>query len=427
MVRSIFFICARYLAIVLLTFSALNLAQAQQLVRYALVIGNDNYATSKLENAVSDARLVGQALQDVGFKVTRLENATQEQMLGAIERLQANLESIKGVGLFYYAGHGVQVRGENYLIPINVSMQQEEVVRSRGVNTQEIIDRMSASKNSLNMIFLDACRNDPYARGRRSASSGLARLDAALGMLIAFSTSPGAVAEDGQGSNSPFAKHLASTLKQPGLKVEDVLKRVRTNVREETRGRQVTWDNSAIEGDFYFQPSQTNSTLAANIPKPVAPQAVEPPESRSGVLPRTSRDAELALWQSVQNTRDKAELELFIKRYPNGEFSDLARRRVQTLASTNKADLDAKKRRYFPDFSSAVVTEKMVERAENLYDRQNLFAARAASRYPDRVGWFNQHYSQMQYWVRNGDIENAENQMKELEERFPIDKNLPDK
>lgn len=238
-------------------------ANAQVLVRHALVIGNDNYLSSKLVNAASDARLVAQALQDVGFKVTRLENASQEQMLRALLNLQTDLEKTKGVGLFYFAGHGVQVRGENFLIPVNVAMRREEDVRSRGINAQEIIDRMSAAKNKLNMIFLDACRDDPFARGRRSSGAGLARLDAALGMLIAYSTSPGALAEDGEGSrNGPFAKHLANTLQQPGLKVEDVLKRVRTAVREETGGKQITWDNSAIEGDFYFSSGASAATSA---------------------------------------------------------------------------------------------------------------------------------------------------------------------
>jgi hypothetical protein len=268
--------------------AAASVHAQEPLPRHALVIGNEAYPSGRLDNAASDARLIAQALQDVGFKVTRLENASQEQMLRAVARFQSELEAGKGVGLFYYAGHGVQVRGENFLIPVSSPMRQEEEVRSRGVNAQEIIDRLSAAKNPLNMIFLDACRDDPFARGKRSAAPGLARLDAALGMLIAYSTSPGAVAEDGEGRNSPFAKHLASALKLQGLKVEDVLKRVRTGVREDTRGKQITWDNSAIEGDFYFVPGPaTTTSVAAQAPVQVAAvnpsPATAPAPSKSSV------------------------------------------------------------------------------------------------------------------------------------------------
>jgi uncharacterized caspase-like protein len=253
---------------------AQNAAPAANEQRLALLIGNANYRLDPLLNPVNDVRLMAESLKSVGFEVMVLENANLEQTLKIVNEFSRKLEQNKGVGLFYYAGHGVQLEGENYLVPIDGSMEREEEVRARSLKVQEVLQKMQRARNRLNLVFLDACRNDPFIKSNRSASLGLARMDASLGMLISYATAPGSVAEDGKGSNSSFTKHLASTLREPGLRIEDVLKRVRTAVRAETKGRQITWDNSAIEGDFYFlpqgsKPSTTPPVLtAAQIPRP---------------------------------------------------------------------------------------------------------------------------------------------------------------
>lgn len=253
--------------------------------RTALVVGNAAYQVAPLDNPVRDARLVAQALEAVNFRVTKLENATQEQMLRAIADL-GNAVSRGGVGLFYYAGHGVQLRGENYLIPVDARIDREEAIRSRSVNAQEIIDRLAAAGNPLNLVFLDACRSDPFPRSTRSAAQGLAKMDATLGMLISFATAPGNVAEDGTARNSPYSRHLAETIRVPGLRIEDVLKRVRTRVREETSGRQITWDNSSIEGDFYFLPPSGQAVASAAAEPPPKPAAPPRPVAEPGAAIR---------------------------------------------------------------------------------------------------------------------------------------------
>lgn len=153
---------------------------------------------------------------------------------------------------------------QNYLIPVDANIGREEQIRTRALNAQEVLDRMASAGNALNLLFLDACRNDPFPRSTRAATLGLAKMDAVLGMLVSFATAPGSVADDGGGRNSPYSKYLAESMRIPGLRIEDVLKRV----REETDGRQITWDSSSIEGDFYFLPKATIAQEAAPAARP---------------------------------------------------------------------------------------------------------------------------------------------------------------
>jgi hypothetical protein len=220
--------------------------------RVALVIGNGRYSFGALENPGNDARLISSALRDAKFVVTTVEDGTFDQMKTAIAQFGQQIQA-GAVGAFYFAGHGVQIQGENYLIPIDTKMQREAEVKSRSINMSEIIERMASAKNPLNLIFLDACRNNPFPASVRGQTNGLARVDAAFGTLISFATAPGQFAEEGEGKNSPYTQHLAQAIRTPGLRLEDVLKRVRAAVKRETKNRQITWDASSIVGDFYFQ------------------------------------------------------------------------------------------------------------------------------------------------------------------------------
>jgi uncharacterized caspase-like protein len=262
--------------------------------RLALLIGNASYRLDPLLNPVNDVRLMAESLKSVGFDVTVLENANLEITLKTVNEFTKKLEQRKGVGLFYYAGHAVQLDGENYLVPIDGSMEHEEEVRARSLKAQEVLQKMRRARNRLNLVFLDACRNDPFIKSNRSAGQGLARMDASLGMLISYATAPGSVAEDGKGSNSSFTKNLAATIREPGLRIEDVLKRVRTAVRSDTKGRQITWDNSAIEGDFYFLP-QGSSSLATPANAGSSQQALvkpSPPSAANSLSPEQTRAAQ---------------------------------------------------------------------------------------------------------------------------------------
>jgi uncharacterized caspase-like protein len=195
-------------------------------------------------------------LNNLGFDVTLILNTRQEQMEQAIHEFGRQLYQ-GGVGLFYYAGHGVQVNGENYLIPVNAHIESESDVRYKAVNIGQLLGKMGEARNGLNIVILDACRDNPFAKEFRSASRGLAVVNssAVKGTLIAYATSPGKVASDGEDRNGVYTKHLLMALQTPGLPVEQVFKRVLQGVERETNGKQTPWTSSSFSGDFYFVPS----------------------------------------------------------------------------------------------------------------------------------------------------------------------------
>lgn len=219
--------------------------------RAALVIGNGAYGTGRLRNPVNDARDMSRRLKEAGFDVILVKNGDLRMMEAGVDRLWSTLRK-GGVGVFYYAGHAMQVQGRNYLIPIGASIRTESDIRYEAVDVGRILGRMEDAGNGLNIVVLDACRNNPFARSFRSADRGLAIMDAPSGSLIAYSTSPGAIAEDGPGRNGTYTKHLLRHLLTPGLTIEDVLKRVRIDVSSETNGRQIPWESSSLTGYFYF-------------------------------------------------------------------------------------------------------------------------------------------------------------------------------
>jgi uncharacterized caspase-like protein len=219
--------------------------------RTALVIGNSAYKSAPLRNPVNDARAIAQLLSEVGFSVTLLEDATEAGMIRAIRNFGDDLLR-GGVGLFYYAGHGMQVRGTNYLIPVGADIQREDEVEYQAVDADRVLSKMESAKNGLNIVILDACRNNPFARSFRSSKNGLAEMNAPTGTLIAFATAPGSVAADGDGDQGLYAKHLLPAIREPGLQIERLFKQVRIAVTKDTGDRQVPWESSSLKGDFYF-------------------------------------------------------------------------------------------------------------------------------------------------------------------------------
>ncbi|OGR36424.1 MAG: hypothetical protein A2051_00165 [Desulfovibrionales bacterium GWA2_65_9] len=194
--------------------------------RVALVIGNGAYPTAQLKNPVNDATDMAASLQRLGFEVVLLVNANQQQMDSSVREFGLKLRQ-GGAGLFYYAGHGLQVGGENYLVPVNANIQTESDVRFTCLPAGMVLGKMEDARNDLNIIILDACRNNPFARSFRSAEQGLAKMDAPTGSLISYATAPGSVASDGAGKNGLFTQHLLKNMATPNLSVEEMFKRVR--------------------------------------------------------------------------------------------------------------------------------------------------------------------------------------------------------
>jgi len=268
-------------------------APAARESRIALVIGNGAYGEVPLKNPPHDAQAMAKALLGCGFQVQVLVNASLPQMEAALRTFGQKLRA-GGVGLFFYAGHGMQVKGSNYLIPVGADIGDEDEVRFKALDANAVLAKMESAGNGLNLMVLDACRNNPFGRGwRRGGVEGLAQMDAPTGTYIAFATAPGRTASDGTGTNGLYTQHLLEALRQPGLKVEEVFKRVRVGVRRSSKDQQVPWDSSSLTGEFYFRSgsdSASTTTAVAAIdtpsisPPPVPEPLVGPPPPNAQAL-----------------------------------------------------------------------------------------------------------------------------------------------
>ena len=222
--------------------------------RLALVVGNANYKSRPLRNPRNDADDVSNALRATGFQVIDLRDASLQQMRQAVRTFGDRLIN-NDVGLVYYSGHGVEVKGRNYFIPVNADIMREDEIADQGLDVSLILEKMSTAGKGVNILIVDACRDDPFGRSFRSSSRGLAQMDAPRGTIIAYATSPGKVASDGdpRERNSPYTKNLFKAMQQPNKPIEQVFKEVRRAVQEETKNQQTPWENTSLSGDFYFR------------------------------------------------------------------------------------------------------------------------------------------------------------------------------
>jgi uncharacterized caspase-like protein len=247
-------------------FAVAATAQPQER-RVALIIGNGNYAVGRLNNPVLDARAMTQTLRGLGFEVLAHENVNYQSMRRAVAGFGERIAG-GGVALFYYSGHGLQVNGKNFLVPVDADIKSEAYVSAEAVDVDSVLAQMQDARTRVNVVILDACRDNPFSRRFRSVTRGLAFLDAPTGTYVAYATAPGSVAEDGEpGKSGVYTGELVKVLREPGLRIEDVFKRVRVGVQALTNRRQNPWDASSLTGDFYF-----NLRTAALAPTPVPPK-----------------------------------------------------------------------------------------------------------------------------------------------------------
>lgn len=223
--------------------------------RIALVIGNANYASAPLKNPLNDAADISASLRQSGFEVIDQRNATLQEMTRGIREFGDKLLK-SDVGLVYYSGHGLEVKGRNYLLPVNASMIREDEIAFQAIDANLILEKMNTAKKSVNILIVDACRDNPFARSFRSVNRGLAQMDAPTGTIVSFSTAPGKTASDGDGRNSPFTKNLVKAMTRADMPIEAMFKEVRKSVVEETKGLQTPWESSSLIGDFYFKVSK---------------------------------------------------------------------------------------------------------------------------------------------------------------------------
>lgn len=219
--------------------------------RVALVIGNAAYVSAPLTNPVNDAKAMAQSLKALGFEVIERENATKSQMEDAVGLFGEKLGE-GAVGLVYYSGHGIQVAGKNYLIPIDAEIPSEQMAPLRTLDVDVVLTQMTAAHSRVNLLILDACRTNPFERRfRATAGNGLAQMSAPVGTLVAYATAPGKTASDGSGVNGLYTQEPLKAMREPGLPIEEVFKRVRTAVRRESqdarsRGKPHRWKAASI-------------------------------------------------------------------------------------------------------------------------------------------------------------------------------------
>lgn len=280
--------------------------------RVALVIGNSAYKEAPLRNPVNDARAIAARLRTLGFDVTLRENLKSRELGGIYREFRSKITP-GAVALVFYAGHGLQVKGQNYFPAVDSDISGEEDVPLQSLNLGTLLDTMEEAKAGVNLVFLDACRDNPFARRFRSAARGLAKVEAASGTLIHYATRPGSVAADGNGRNGTYTEELLAKIGQPGIPVELMLKQVTNSVMAKTRGRQEPWVEGSLRGDFYFI-FQGPTSLQ------VQPPAPDPSAN------------DRALWETVKDSNNPDELRAYLDRFPEGLFSAVARSRLNALA-----------------------------------------------------------------------------------------------
>jgi uncharacterized caspase-like protein len=317
--------------------------EASAAARVALVVGNGDYAAEigKLKNPTSDAQMVADTLTGLGFEVALVTDADQKAMKRAIREFGQKLRATgpNGIGLFYYAGHGVQVDGENFLLPVGAEIQAEGDVELEAVSASSILSQMQFAGNAVNLVFLDACRNNPLTRSFRSGSRGLARVDAPRGSFVGYSTAPGDVSVDGESSNSPYALALVEELNTPGISIEEAHRAVRGKVLAATNQRQTPWDSSSLTGPVVLKQVTMVTPVEPATPAPA------PSEPSGGA---STQQAELLFWDSIKQSDNPATFEAYLTQFPNGVFAGLARAKIAELESSDPTETQSAARQIQP-------------------------------------------------------------------------------
>ncbi|GJM03478.1 MAG: hypothetical protein DHS20C08_19790 [Rhodomicrobium sp.] len=305
--------------------------------RVALVIGNSAYLhTGELTNPKNDAQVIAKVLRNLDFDVIEVLDLSQNDMKRAIKRFAQKLETGgRGtVGLFYYAGHGVQVAGRNFLIPVNAKISSAVDIEIESVDLETVTNAMNLAGNGFNVVVLDACRDNPFKSSTRALSRGLARISAPKGSLIAYATSPGDVAADGVGENSPYTAALVKTMQVPGLTIERVFKRVRLEVHQTTKETQTPWESSSLTGDFYFLPQDKKPVEEVKVeakPDLEEPKGIEAEEAEETPPEARRPDAQIAYLRAVEANNLEG-YERFLQDYPSHENAARVRQIINSMA-----------------------------------------------------------------------------------------------
>ena len=280
-------------------------AEGSQERRVALVVGNAKYEMSPLTNPTNDSADIAAKLKSYGFDVVYRENLKIRQIGSMLKEFKSKLTP-GSTALVFYAGHGLQVRGENFFPVVDADIQSEEDIQNQSIGLKQLMDILEDAKTRTNIVLLDACRNNPFERKTRSLSRGLASVSAPSGTMIAYSTRPGSVAEDGSGRNGLYTEQLLKIIdnKKP---IEQVLKQLVSSVKSASKGRQEPWSEGSLEGDFCFAGCQDENAEKNKLA------------------------ADIALWESIIGSTSVADYERYLAAYPAGTFASLAKKTLDNL------------------------------------------------------------------------------------------------
>jgi hypothetical protein len=286
--------------------------------RRALVIGNGGYGNAPLANPANDARSISNLLIEAKFRVAQYIDANQLQMVRARDEFVTSMSTdTPSIALFYFAGHGVQIDWRNYLIPVDTKIANQADVLKYGFELNYFLSQLSPFKNTIFIFILDSCRDNPFGANYQPASKGLSQFDAPSNSLIAYSTSPGHVAEDGVGTNGLYTEKLLTELSVRGVKIEDALKRVRLNVRLASKGAQIPWESTSLEEEVFLFENAKLIDSAESVERQLI--------------------AELDRWTTIKNSTKLADWVAYLRDFPGGRFSEIARFRIESLTELDRS------------------------------------------------------------------------------------------
>jgi formylglycine-generating enzyme required for sulfatase activity len=305
--------------------------------RVALIIGNSNYRTAPLSNPANDAADLAHALERKGFKVLVRENVSERGLKEAVDAFSKHLRK-GGVGLFFFAGHGIQLKEQNFLIPIDVGFDSEADLTFKSVSAEYVLSLMAEAGNRVNVVILDACRNNPFQQAKRSISRGLGIMNvgrAERGTFIAYATSPGATAADGDGRNGLYTKYLLQSLDVADSDIDKVFGRVRGAVVQETNGEQVPWTSSSMVGSFYFDPVQDSTASHA----PVAVLKANPDAEQEQPVVKYDPVQERGFWERIKDSRNATDFKAYLERFSSGPRAAYARWMMQKYGTGSATEV----------------------------------------------------------------------------------------
>lgn len=263
---------------------------------------------------------MGETLRGLGFEVIEVRDGSRAQMASGIDRLRRALDGRKGVGMLYYAGHGLQIDARNYMVPVDAKLSRTEDVATQTVDVGQVLDAFKGAGSRMNIVVLDACRDNPF--GKITTGRGLAPLDAPASTFLAYATAPGNVAADGDAAsgNGLYTQHLLQELRRPQARIEDVFKRVRFAVRKASNGRQIPWESTSLEDDFQFNNGRLEATARPN------PSQIN-----------AEFEQERGEWERIRNSSNPDDFYAFLQRHPNGPVAEAAHVRLNSLTRPSMA------------------------------------------------------------------------------------------